>query len=89
MNAAFEYNGFRIYESKGFQKVQIRHDFEWITDDVRKSVNDWLAATFGFDAIIEDGQAIIDERNRTIHMNPRTFFEARKLMIPTNTRPTN
>jgi len=41
---------FRIYEhplAGPVPKIQIRHDFEWVTDDVRADINAWLLETFG------------------------------------------
>lgn len=42
--------GIHIVESQfvqPVQKIQIRHDFQWIHDDARNEINTWFLETFG------------------------------------------
>lgn len=70
--------GMPVRISQDQPKLQIRSDFEWITDTQRKKTNDWLAATFGYNTegnLIKDGNVIQIgvAPNVVLVMNPRTY----------------
>lgn len=72
---SFMYSGYRVVELRPIPKLQIRHSFEWITDEAREQVNEWLKEAFGcvHNPAVSEGKAVIDEGGRVIYVHRKEY----------------
>lgn len=70
-------HGFKVIESAAHPKIQLNKEVN-VSDEFRDEFNSWLISYFGYNEIVEDGKAIINEEEKTLIVNARTYHELRR-----------
>lgn len=72
---SFMYSGYRVFELRPVPKLQVNQAFEWITNEGRERVNEWLKTTFGCapNPAVSEGQAVVDESSRAIYVHGKEY----------------
>lgn len=72
---SFMLSGYRVFELRPVPKLQIRQSFEWIGDECREQINEWLKITFGCNPnpVASEGQVVVDEVNMAIYVHQEEY----------------
>lgn len=72
----FDFCGLKIIESPSYPAIQLSDDFEYISDEGRNSINEWLIETFGYKNTVPRDTAFIMYDAVIIHPDNRNIIAA-------------
>jgi hypothetical protein len=73
----YQFNGYGVSVSPDVPKMQLSLDVP-LTNAFREEINQWMIEFFGVKNYVPDGEVFLDDFNKRMIMNPRTFEQLKR-----------